>query len=289
MSTTATGRTAAGRSATGEPSRPWRTIAMCWAVGVTSWALVAGTAIWFERSLRNGAVVTGYALFALMLVLSLFNLRKRLLVLPVGTVRSWMIAHGVIGVLAIPIYFQHTGTLWPGGFYEQIIAIAFYAATLSGIAGYALERILPRRLAHLGGEIIQERIPGEIAELRARAEALVLKAVADTGSDTLGRYYAESLDWYFWRPRFLLSHLVGGGRALRWIEGHLVALRRYLNEAERERLDALEALALRKNRLDAHHALQSVLKLWLFVHIPAAVLLVALAAWHLLVVNIYAR
>ena len=70
--------------------------------------------------------------------------------------------------------------------------------------------------------------------------------------------------------------------------GHVSALRRYLNETERGVLDQVEQLAFRKNQLDAHFALQSVLKLWLFVHIPAAVLLLALALWHLLVVNIYA-
>ena len=54
-------------------------------------------------------------------------------------------------------------------------------------------------------------------------------------------------------------------------------------------LSQIEALALRKSQLDAHYALQSVLKFWLFFHVPAATLLVLLGSWHLLVVNIYAR
>jgi alkylhydroperoxidase family enzyme len=222
-----------------------------------------------------------------MLALGLFNLKKRLVALPLGTTRAWMVAHGVLGAISIPLYLQHTGGLWPGGFYERAIALCFYTVMLSGIVGYGLQRLLPRRLAHLDHEVIYERIPSEVFALRERVEALVMKGVQDAASDTLGRYYLESLHWFFRQPRFFLNHLMGSGRSLRWIGGHVTALRRYLNEAERAVLGEIEQLALRKNQLDAHYALQSVLKLWLFVHVPAAVLLLGLAFWHLLVVNIY--
>jgi hypothetical protein len=266
----------------------WRQHALYWGVGLGGWLLVAGWALRAERTLRDGALITGYVLFALMIGLALFNLRKRFIVLPVGTVRAWMNAHWVLGAIAVPLYFQHTGSLWPEGFYERALAACFYAVTLSGIGGWALERLLPRRLAHLGLEVIYERIPSEIAALRSRTEALIVKASRDTSSDTLGRYYAESLLWFFWRPRFLLSQTFGSARSERWVRRHSAAVRRYLNEAERRVLDEIEQLALRKCQLDAHYAVQSVLKLWLFVHVPAAMLLLALACWHLLLVNVYA-
>lgn len=270
------------------PVAGWRELAVFWAVGVALWLVIAGAALRAERSLGSPAVITGYALFALMIALGLFNWRKRLLVLPVGTARHWMIAHGVLGAIALPLYWQHAGSLWPTGFYEQALALFFYVTMGSGLVGWVLERQLPRRLSDLGAEVIYERIPGELHEVRMRAEALVVEGVAKTGSSTLGRYYSESLHWYFRRPRFLLSHLLGAGRGARWIGGHIGALRRYLNEDERAVLDRIETLALRKNQLDAHFALQSLLKLWLFVHVPGAVLLIALACWHLLVVNVYA-
>jgi hypothetical protein len=266
----------------------WRQHALYWGIWLGGWLVLAGAALRAERTLRDGALVTGYALFALMLALALFNLRKRFLVLPLGTIRAWMNAHWVLGAIAVPLYFQHTGSLWPDGVYERVLAACFYVAMLSGVAGYALERLLPRRLTHLELEVIYERIPSEIAALRGRSEALIVQASVDTSSDTLGRYYAESLDWFFRRPRFLLSHLLGGGRSSRWVRGHAAALRRYLNDAERRVLEEIERLALRKTQLDAHYAMQGVLKLWLFVHVPAAVLLIALACWHLLVVHVYA-
>lgn len=273
----------------GEIRRAWRTLGIFWGVALIAWLLVTALAWHAERSLGNASIVTGYALYAVIISLGLFKVRKRLLVLPLGTVREWMLAHLVLGAVSIPLYFQHTGSLWPDGRYEQALALAFYFVTLSGIAGYILQRLLPRRLADLEGEYIYERIPNELASLREEVEELVLKAVRELGSDTLGRYYTESLEWFFWRPRFLLGHIVGSGRSSSWIRSRITALRRYLSDREREYLVQIEAIALRKSRVDGHYALQSVLKFWLFIHVPAAVLVVLLASWHLLVVNIYAR
>lgn len=253
-----------------------------------AWALLAALAVLVDRRAGHGVLVTGYALLAILFALGAFNLRKRLPALPLGTARAWMATHLVVGVVAIPLYLQHAGGLWPSGRYEQLLALAFYGTMLSGIAGWLLQRLLPRRLTDLGGEVVFERIPAEIAQVRENAEGVVLAAMQAAGSSALGRYYAESLDWYFWRPRFLLSHLLGANRSARWILDHIRALRRYLGDEEREALDKVEALALRKNQLDAHYVLQGALKVWLFVHVPCAVLVIALALWHFLVVHIYA-
>lgn len=272
-----------------EVRRGWRAQGLFWLAALVLWLTVTVLAWHAERSLGKASIITGYALFAVILSLGFLKVRKRLLVLPLGTVREWMLGHIVLGTISVPLYFQHTGSLWPDGRYEQAIAIAFYVVTLSGITGYLLQRLLPRRLADIEGEVIYERIPAQVAALRQEVEDLILKAVRELGSDTLGRYYTESLEWFFWRPRFLVGHVVGSGRSASWIRGRITALRRYLNEGERAYLGQIEELALRKSRLDAHYALQSVLKFWLFLHVPASALLVLLACWHLLVVNIYAR
>jgi hypothetical protein len=269
--------------------REWRILGVFWLLALLAWAAITILAWHSERSLGKASVITGYALFAVVLALGFLKLRKRLLVLPLGTVRQWMLGHVVLGVIGVILYFQHTRTVWPDGLYEQAIAAVFYVVTLSGLAGYVLQRILPHRLVDLEGEVIYERIPAEVAALREEIEEMILKAVTELGSDTLGRYYTESLEWFFWRPRFLVAHLVGSGRSAGWIRGRITALRRYLNDGERVYLARIEEIALRKSRLDAHFAFQSVLKLWLFIHVPASVLLVLLACWHLLVVNIYAR
>lgn len=270
------------------PRRAWIRSGAPWLAALTVWALAAIAGALVERRAGHGAVVTGYVLLLMVLALGTFNLRKRLPALPIGTARTWMLAHLAIGIAALPLYLQHAGGLWPSGRYEQLLALAFYGTMASGVAGWMLQRLLPRRLTDLGGEVVFERIPAEIAAVRENVEAVVLAAMRESGSSALGRYYAESLDWYFWQPRFLFSHLLGANRSARWIRDHIHALRRYLGDKEREGLDKIEAFALRKNQLDAHYVLQGALQLWLLVHVPCAVLLTALALWHLVVVNIYA-
>ena len=269
--------------------RTWRKLGIFWLVILLVWLSITGLAWYAERHLGNASTITGYALFVVMLSLSFLRVRKYLLVLPLGTVHDWLRVHTILGIVGVALYFQHSGSLWPNGHYEQVIAIVFYGLTLSGMVGYFMQRTLPPRLADLGGEIIYERIPSELADLREQVEQLILKAVKELGSDTLGRYYTESLEWFFWKPRFLVGHMLGSGRSASWIRGRITALRRYLSDPERVYLDQIEVLALRKSQLDAHYALQSMLKVWLFIHVPAAVLLLLLACWHLLVVNIYTR
>ena len=152
--------------------RAWRMLGIFWGVALVIWLVVTALAWHVERSLGKASVVTGYALFAVILSLAFFKVRKRLLVLPLGTVREWMLAHIVLGAVSIPLFFQHTGGLWPDGRYEQVLAIAFYVVTLSGIGGYVLQRLLPRRLADLEGEFIYERIPSELASMRTLSDAL---------------------------------------------------------------------------------------------------------------------
>lgn len=256
-------------------------------LALIAWILI-GVVTWLAR--RNQwsvSHITGYILFVVILGLVFLKARKRLLVLPLGPVRDWLLLHFVLGAISLPLYFQHTGTLWPQGRYEQFIALFFYSVSLSGIAGIIFQRIYPRRLIDLGSQVIYERIPTELANLREQAEALVLEAVRETGSDTLGRYYAESFHWYFQKPRFIFSHLLGTGRSTGWIQMRGRVLERFLNQSERDYMRKLEEIAIRKNGLDAHYAMQGALKMWLFVHVPSAMLLVLLACWHLIVVNIY--
>ena len=254
---------------------------------VLAWILIA-VVVWLaRRNLWAVSHITGYILFVVVLGLVFLKARKRLLVLPLGPVRDWLLVHFVLGALSLPLYFQHTGTLWPQGRYEQFIALFFYTASLSAIVGIIFQRVYPRRLIDLGSQVIYESIPTELANLREEAEALVVNAVRETSSDTVGRYYAESFQWYFQKPRFVLSHLLGTGRSLGWIHMRVKVLDRFLNQTEREFMHKLEAIAIRKNGLDAHYAMQGALKLWLFVHVPSAILLVLLACWHLIVVNIY--
>lgn len=237
--------------------------------------------------LRDASVVTGWALFALMVGLAAFNARKRLSMLPLGKASTWLLIHVIGGVAALIVFWLHTGRLWPLGHYEQALTILFYLVSASGIFGYCIQRIYPPMLTTTGEEIIYERIPFEIANLRAQAEAIVLNCTRETGHDTLARHFLETLAWYFRRPRFFWSHVLVGKQAEAWQRQQFGIARRYLSDAEHKFLDQLAALAAYKHDVDFHYAAQSMMKGWLMFHVPIAVSVMALAIWHIILVHIY--
>jgi Fe-S-cluster-containing dehydrogenase component/CRP-like cAMP-binding protein len=240
-------------------------------------------------SLGNPAPLTGWLLLLTMAGLAAYNGRKRLSMLPLAKSSTWLFAHVVGGFTALAFFWLHTGTLWPQGFYEQVLAALFYAVSLSGVVGHVLQRTYPRLLTNTRMEIIYERIPHALAEMRTKAEEIVLTCTRETGSDTLARHYLETLDWYFRQPRFFVTHAFGSEKARAWQRQQIATVHRYLNEPERKFLTQLADLTEQKTELDFHYAAQSVMKRWLFIHVPLAVAVLALSLWHVLVVYVYAR
>lgn len=254
---------------------------------------VAFAALWYaasqsRMSLGQPALLSGWVLFVTLVVLALFNQRKKLSMVPLGRASVWLNVHVVGGMFALGIYFVHTETLWPMGLYERLLALLFYLVSVSGIVGLLLERTFPRRLNQIGYEVIYERIPDEIRRLRESAEEAAVAAAAESGSESIPRVYLDTLLHYFARPRFFWSHVFGGDKSEHWVRHQTAAVDRYLNDTERKYLEQIQQLALVKDKVDRHYALQTVLKFWLFLHLPLAVGVMALAIWHLLLVHVYA-
>jgi hypothetical protein len=62
------------------------------------------------------------------------------------------------------------------------------------------------------------------------------------------------------------------------------SLRSFMDEADRQRLEQLQTLLVKKIELEAHYTWQTVLRWWLLVHVPAAMLLLAAVVAHVIVV-----
>jgi hypothetical protein len=237
--------------------------------------------------LRRPELFSGYILIITMVLPSLFGVRKKLSVLPLGTMAFWTRLHVAVGFTLLPLYWLHAGASWPDGVYEQVLAGLFYFVTFSGLVGWLMQSRFPRRLTQTGMEIQFERIPSSVILCRQQVENMLLEYQRETGNDTLARHYVENLSWYFFRPRFLLNHLFGGELHQFWLRGKFRAINRYLGNNEKPYLEKLQALADEKGIIDFHYTLQGLLKLWLFIHIPAATSLMVLAAWHFAAVHIY--
>ncbi len=261
-------------------------------VWLAALVVLGGLALWQRHallSLRDTDFVTGYVLFGLIVFLALYNARKKLSMVPLGRASVWLTFHIVGGLLSLAVFWLHTGNLWPIGFADQVLAGLFYLVCISGIAGYGLQLWAPGRLARVGGEIIYERIPAELALIRDQVEKSLLAAAEESGQETLGRYYFETLAWYFARPRFVVSHAFGGRRAAYWFARRLETVGRYLAPEEKRHLSRIADLGAAKAVVDTQYALQTLLKRWPLVHVPMAATMMALAVWHLILAHVFGQ
>ena len=261
------------------------------------WGYITGSLIFFiliwvwasrvENALGYHEFISGGALFFIILLLCLFNLRKRLPFIPLWPAHKWFLLHSVAGFLSLFLFWLHAGFLWPKGLYNQVLAALFYGTTLTGIVGLIMEKIYPNLLTRIGLECIYERIPRDIAEIRNKAESLVLECTEKTGSDTIAQHYMETLGWFFQRPRFFLNNILGGQNAQAWVRQQCSILERFLNDAEREYLGRIFTLAETKRKIDYHYSLQTMLKNWLLVHVPLAAAAMTMAIWHLILIQVF--
>ena len=231
-------------------------------------------------SLRPAARVSGISLFALLVMLALFNARKKLPFLPLLKASAWMQFHIYAGWFAMVLFLIHIGFKLPRGALEVTLSILFLCVTFSGLFGLAISRWSPARLTLHGEGLIYERIPALRAGLRREVEELVLGSVAATNSSTIADFYQAKLRAYFERPRYLWSHVLGYSKPLHQLLSELEALDRYLNAEERKTMTQLAELVRAKDNLDFQRAVQGMLKGWLFVHIPLTYALLLFAAVH---------
>lgn len=234
---------------------------------------------WHEE-LPAYAYLSGWVLFAVIVLLALYNMRKRLPFLSLGSSEAWLQVHVYAGFFTVVLFLIHLSFRMPTGWFEGALAWLYALVTGSGIAGLFLSRVLPRRLATRGGEVIYEKIPALRHAVRKEAEALALAG----GPQVIADFYLENLHEFFRGPKYFWAHLVDSRRPLNNIVRELDELRRYLNEGERGTLEKLRDLVRRKDGLDYHHALQGALKLWLFVHLPLTYSLMIFSVVHIILV-----
>ncbi|HEV7501938.1 MAG TPA: hypothetical protein VGQ33_18115 [Vicinamibacteria bacterium] len=197
---------------------------------------------------------------------------------PLGTARRWLQVHLYAGALAFLAVLIHAGFRWPGGVMGWSLLLLSFWTTFSGLVGVWLQKWLPSVMAEgLRVEALYERIPALVEHLLGEADALAANA-----SDALERFYLSEV-----RTRLAVvepswSYLldVRAGR-----ERVLEPFRRmgsFVDPAEKEIVDDLATIRLEKMELDVHYSLQGILRRWLILHVPAAALLMALLAVHIL-------
>ena len=116
-----------------------------------------------------------------------------------------------------------------------------------------------------------------------------MRSVTESGSNTIASYYTGRLHGFFQGPRNFLAHLRGTLEPSNKLHEELASLRRYLNAEEQAILEDIEARVRLKDDLDRQFALQSVLKGWLFIHIPLTYLVLLLSLYHIVLVYAFTK
>ncbi len=227
---------------------------------------------------------SGWILFSLIIFLLLYNLKKKLPMLPLGRTAFWLQCHAYFGLVTCAMFLQHINLRIPSGHFESILAAVFIITALSGIIGLLLSRIIPKFLTLRGEEVIFERIPIISANLRSQAETLISDCASKTKSEELFKYYKEHLVEYFHEPKNTIFHIFGSTTQWHRMLIKHITFCRFLSAEEKEYADKLLTLMRQKDELDYHYALQGLLKAWTFLHIPLSFSLLVLSLMHLTLV-----
>jgi len=252
-------------------------------------AIVLLVMVWrhLAPTLRNLAYFTGWALLAVMLFLTLYNARKKLPFLPLGSSRNWLQLHAYVGYFSAALFLAHVSWRVPSGPFEVTLTVLYVAVAASGVLGLWWSRYVPGRLTTWGGEVLYDRIPIIRRSLQERADALALESVTAGQTTTIADFYSANLANFFRGPKNFFRHLVENHRPMNRLSGQMLDLARFLTPEQKLRLDALSALVQQKNGLDHQYALQSSLKWWLFIHIPLTYSLLIASGLHVVLVHAF--
>lgn len=233
------------------------------------------------------AYLSGWVLFAAMLFLTFFNLRKRIPFLRLGSASVWLQLHVYVGIFSGALFFVHIGWSWPAGIFHQLLASIYLIVFVTGVLGLWISRAFPRMLTVGGCEIPFERIPYARSRLREEAEALVMAGVDGQTSPVIAEFYSKEIGMFFTRPFNRWAHLRQSRAPQAAHVSRFDEVQRYARKGEREMLDHLRDLVARKHMLDYQFSLQSALRLWLFAHIPLSYSLLVFSVLHIILVHAF--
>ena len=248
--------------------------------GLVSCALVQVAL--FSRLDPGNSWGLGYGIGAavLLLLAMAYGVRRRFMKTAtqwkLGRARNWLRVHLGLGVLFLLLVFLHSGLRLPHGVLTWWLLLLSLWVVLTGGLGWGLQKWVPKALSGLDTEVLYERIPSLCETLKVRAER-----IAGQSDEPVRLLYERLLMPELEKPNRRLRYLIDnqGGRSLHWRE--VAYLRDILDPEEAGRLMELETLVRTKLELDVHFTLQPLLRWWLVVHLPPAIVLFGLVLVHI--------
>jgi len=256
--------------------------------GLAAFLILSAQILWLHREYAGQTAhldyLTGWALLAVILLLTLYNGRKKLSFLPLLSSEEWMQFHIYAGLLTGVLFAVHINYRMPAGWFQGLLASLYLLVMASGLFGLFLSRTIPKRLTTRGGEVLFERIPAVRHQVEQQAQMLALQSVGESKSSTIADFYLRELKDFFSGPRNSSAHLSENASPVNHILTKISDVNRFLNDQERATLDKIAALVRQKDGLDYHYAHQGLLKVWPFTHIPLPYSLLRFTLVHIVLV-----
>ena len=226
--------------------------------------------------------ISGTLAAGLILWLAMLGARKRYMTDNVWSLKAWVSAHVYLGLSLIVIASLHSGLQFGWNIHTLAYALMMLVI-LSGIFGISVYALLPRKLSDDRGETTRKQMLEKIHTLDTRllevarpldqAEAaLVTRAVQRT-----------RIGGSFWRR---LTNAHGNCETLHALNA-LKARRQTMGEGKQaQALDQVVSLLKEKSltldKARRYIYLRSLLEVWLFIHIPATIALIAALTAHII-------
>jgi len=236
----------------------------------------------------NGGSWYGYTLGtvgALLIVwLSLLGIRKRAMTRGAWSLKAWTSAHVYLGLALIVIGTLHTGFQF--GWNVHTLAYALMMLVIvSGIFGISVYSTLPQALSSNRGELTQGQM---LDALRAIDRQL------HEAAQPLDRHYADLVLAALEDDPFaggVVARLTGRYRHCATQAAIDGFNRASLAETGDPAIQRVESLLQRRisqlDRMRRHMRIRGMLEVWLYVHVPATLALLAALTAHIISVFYY--
>ena len=267
-----------------------RNFRWAWLAGALCVIAVAGYLLVDAEPRPNGGSVYGYTAGTvaalLVLWLTLLGLRKRAITAGQWSLKAWVSAHVYLGLAVLVVTTLHAGFQF--GWNVHTLAYALMVlVVVSGLFGITVYALLPRHLSRNRGETTQKQMLETLKALDRQ-----VNEAAQPMSEAQARVVQMSLDdsrvgGGLWRRLSGGRGGCGNRRALSRLPG----LRRQAPDVELQMLDRMEELLQRKaaalGQVRRHLQIRAWISVWLALHVPATVALLAAITAHVFSVFIY--
>ena len=256
--------------------------------------LLVGTYVYYDRQtvFTHGGSRGGIAYGALgtlaILILLYFGVRKRSYRSTWGTLEGWLQCHIYLGLLSAVLILFHTGFR----FHDKVALAAFLvllAVVASGFWGAVVYTGVPRRLTEVEGDLEPVAMAEQLEQI-GRAMARLANGHSASFQKVCAALLAEMVPERLAGWKLLFGGVVRKGRdaATPW-----AAELARVPAAEQDELRQLLVLARQRRELHQRLLVQqryrNQLEVWLYLHLPLSLALVALVAAHLIAVFFFSK